>query len=456
MPDGLSVRAGRVAITPSRPGPLAGYVARGDRVSAGTLDELEANLVVLSGPGSDLGSGSGTGGSVAWLALDAIAVTTELAARLRTVVERHLGPAVTVLACASHTHSGPLGWVGAIHPGIPGAVDEADRAELVARIDGLARAVASAEPVGVRPRFSRTRTSGVAANRTSRDLPADGSVGVVELRADDGSPAGMLFDFACHPTVLGADSLGWSADWVGAARTTVRAATRPGLPIAFLQGAAGDVSTRFTRRAQSRAEAIRLGETVGAAVVSMTVSAAGGREPELRADVLDSRQVCCRIPRRGLPALAEADRRYAIAAAALAELPADVEPATERLARTEAEGAMVQRALAASGAPAWMELPITAVRLGDVAWLHLPVEPFTSIGRRIVEASPFRHTRVVGYTDGYDGYLTDASARTRQTYEAMSSWFDEAGERAIIAAATDLLHDLWNRQSDCSRWRSDA
>lgn len=105
---------------------------------------------------------------------------------------------------------------------------------------------------------------------------------------------------------------------------------------------------------------------------------------------------------------------------------------------------MVQRALAQADAPAGLELPITAVRLGDVAWLHLPVEPFTSFGRGIAQASPFRHTRIAGYTDGYFGYLADASARDRQTYEAMSSWFDEAGEHAITAAAIDLLHDLYD------------
>ena len=50
------------------------------------------------------------------------------------------------------------------------------------------------------------------------------------------------------------------------------------------------------------------------------------------------------------------------------------------------------------------------MRIGDLAWLHVPVELYTSFAQRIRDLSPFPVTRVVGYTDGYFGYVADEAA----------------------------------------------
>jgi hypothetical protein len=107
----------------------------------------------------------------------------------------------------------------------------------------------------------------------------------------------------------------------------------------------------------------------------------------------------------------------------------------ERLARTRYEGAAVDRAMAETRLPPSFDLPLTAVAVGRHAWVHLPVELFATFGLRIRAAGPFEAVRVVGYTDGYFGYVADAAAHREGVYEAGVSLFgQEAGERLCDAA----------------------
>ena len=103
---------------------------------------------------------------------------------------------------------------------------------------------------------------GVGTNRHRRDGPHDNTAGVLALHSLDGSLAAVLLDFACHPTTYGPENLLWSADWPGAART----ALGRDVVVGYLQGAAGDVSPRFTRQGRGAAEVSRLGGLLAAQV----------------------------------------------------------------------------------------------------------------------------------------------------------------------------------------------
>ena len=99
-------------------------------------------------------------------------------------------------------------------------------------------------------------------------------------------------------------------------------------------------------------------------------------------------------------------------------------------------------ALADAGIPPTMQLPIAAVALGEAAWIHVPVELFASFGLAIRERSPFPWTRVIGYTNGYFGYMADDAAHRDGVYEASASRFDARGGEVLVDAAVDLLRSL--------------
>lgn len=432
----LTLLAGTTTITPSQPGALAGYRARLGVPSVGTLDELEASLLVLTDAHLC---------RVAWLTLDAIGVTDELANALRDAVREGLEDGrVHVVVAASHTHSAPLGWTGGLHAGDPGPRIDGLVAELLQRIRALGSRLLASAPLDVEARWSTAQTEGVGTNRHAPDGPHDRSVGVLTLRRRaDGAVAAVLFDLATHPTVLGAGNLRWSADWPGAARLVLRealcavdtAAGRHSPPpvIAFLQGAAGDVSTRFTRRTNDAAEVARLGALAAATVLAAVE--AGGRVLKPRLGVATEVII---MPTRALPDAAGAAADLAVARSALDAMSGDPLDPAVRVAQTRLDGAEVQAALVVAGAPSERHLRVTAVVLDDVAWAMLPVEPFASIGFDI-DRSTHIETRTVGYADGYAGYLVDAPAREAGTYEALSTLFPDHAAGTLTGALGRLI-----------------
>jgi hypothetical protein len=149
------------------------------------------------------------------------------------------------------------------------------------------------------------------------------------------------------------------------------------------------------------------------------------------------------VARRPLPTRAEADRELARATRLreeLRELP-DLDPRV-RIAQARLDGAVVQQGLAAAGPPDSVALPVSVTAIGDVAWAHVPVELFASVGAAIREGSPFPETRVVGYADGYSGYLVDAAAAEAGSYEALSTLFPVGAGDELTAAVHELLEEI--------------
>jgi hypothetical protein len=74
------------------------------------------------------------------------------------------------------------------------------------------------------------------------DGPADDTVLVGKIAADDGTILGTLINYACHPTTLAWQNTLISPDYVGAMREAVERQT--GVPCLFIQGASGDLGPR--------------------------------------------------------------------------------------------------------------------------------------------------------------------------------------------------------------------
>jgi hypothetical protein len=129
----------------------------------------------------------------------------------------------------------------------------------------------------------------------------------------------------------------------------------------------------------------------------------------------------------------------AVVATAEADVRTGLDDPTQRIAQTRLDGARGQSLMAAANLPPTLDLPISVVMLGDVAWVHLPVELFASHGCHLQAASPHPITRVIGYTDGYFGYVVDPDAAHQGTYEALITYFDQPTTQHLLTTATNLL-----------------
>ncbi|MGB4136373.1 MAG: hypothetical protein WA971_07410, partial [Microbacterium sp.] len=187
------------------------------------------------------------------------------------------------------------------------------------------------------------------------------------------------------------------------------------LPVVYLPGAAGDVSTRFTRRDQTPGEAERLGRVVGHSVATAVAEGAPVHAPGI--DVT-RRRFTARV-RTSFADAESADPRAEHASAA-----------GGRVAQSRADGRHSRAAFEAADLPATMEIETTDVRIGDRRWLHAPFELASSLGQRLTADDP--GLRYVGYADGYAGYLVDAATAHDGHYEAFASLFDLAETERIV------------------------
>lgn len=90
---------------------------------------------------------------------------------------------------------------------------------------------------------------------------------------------------------------------------------------------------------------------------------------------------------------------------------------------------------------------ISSIRLGRLAVVFLPAEPFVETGLEIERTSPFNYTLVVGYAENSVGYMPPEQAFRDGGYEAgPGKWsFLQAGADMIVREAAGEVLDRLNR-----------
>ena len=89
-----------------------------------------------------------------------------------------------------------------------------------------------------------------------------------------------------------------------------------------------------------------------------------------------------------------------------------------------------------------VDLNVVCVGFGDVAFVGLPGEPFTDIGREIKTASPFAMTLPCCNANGSEGYFPTDAALNDTGYESNSSLFLPGVAPRLIRTSLALLKQL--------------
>jgi hypothetical protein len=405
-------------ITPDVQCWMAGYTARSS--PANTIhDPLEAHALALGTPTEAL----------IVVVCDLLSVDELLveAVRHRVQTER---PGASVWLSATHTHSGPdIGGPLSEHP--PAA---AIRESIVAGATHAALgAMAALRPV--RASWASGEVRGVATNRDHPDAGEDLTLDLLclfETDSRESMPIAVFGSFPCHPTVLGATNLDFSADLPGAFRRQLRAALGQDTWVALATGAGGDISTRHTRRAQDFAELERLG---GALTKHARSLLAGARPIQILPPALGNQSVALdlKAPLSG-DAVDAAQRSLT---ARRAELLRTGQTAEARTVETMLQG-LARAGRAHAAAEPHLLAPISVAGLGGLDLVALPGEPYHQLG---VEISRDRGgpVLVLGYTNGYIGYIPTREAYAGLDYEILVSPLAPGGGERLRDAATQLL-----------------
>ena len=87
-------------------------------------------------------------------------------------------------------------------------------------------------------------------------------------------------------------------------------------------------------------------------------------------------------------------------------------------------------------------LELTGLKIGPVAFVGIPGEPFTQIGVRIKETEGFKQIMPVCLTNGCNGYFPSPEAFAAGGYESRSSIFGPKVSDQIVDGCKELLNEL--------------
>jgi hypothetical protein len=405
-------------ITPDwtcRPVPLAGYFAEG-RYAEGVHDRLYARALAFAPSG-------GAGEPVIILQLDLLCLDRICIDEIRKGLN-HLGLSKENLAVfCIHTHSGFGGmldtWTGVNREMVPlnGAFDR-ETADFV--VDKCRAVIEKALENGgeAKIRIKKGTISGLAVNRHAPEMPRDDDLFIMEFLRDDGKKI-LLYNLCCHPTVLSGGNRLLSADFAGAAAALLEA---PGIcdMALFVNGSAGDMSTRFTRKESSFAECERFGKIVFDAVTEHTRGADG---------FVPLEQVSLSyhtffLKRADIPGCAGAEKNLAETKKNLEETRSrTADPRLIRKAESFVEGASINLLKARyKDTSAGTEIPVEAgvLVLNGKKILCSPLELFSILALRLKRR---RDVELFGYANALLGYLADSAAYDAMDYEALFSEF---------------------------------
>ena len=458
----LLAGTGRTDITPAPGTPQGGWGAQTHQRGLGSDLPFYATALVLQDSQQ----------TVAIVDVDSIGFDPEWTKRILDAIVALTGlPIECVRLSCTHTHSGPNTFR------IPVITEGRDM--ILEYLNGLPMQIAGAvwqaqqnlRPVRIGAGtghcdFNINRRMQLADGRVvvgrNPDGPVDRTVRVVRIDGLDEVLVATLVHYACHPTTIGWQSQFATPDYPGMMKRVVE--EQLGGTCLFLQGATGDIGPRlgftgdlsvyrrFGRQLGLEASKVALGiDTLPKEECFVGVQASGAaialfedRPVEAGPAVLGVLSRYMQLPLKPFPPPEEAEAEAAVLRAEVACLRREggETEIREATAKATQAGMRADRAKLYFGKSVF-DWQLQGIRLGSVALICIPGEPFTEINEAIVARSPFPHTLFSGYSNGAFSYLPVRSAYPVGGYEVETSPFSPDAAEIVVEEALRMLHELW-------------
>ena len=339
---------------------------------------------------------------VTWIAADLIAVDQGFMRRLGERLVASGIRAGTLIVSASHTHSGPGAFLDSALFAIT-AVDREDATVRDAVLDAMVEAVRRAGAGARDARMAVTTVEAPPVTRSRLGGEVDRDLVVLKVTTSTGEPVAVLWNFAIHGTMLGPRNRLLSGDVTGVASRAIEDAL--GVPALFVNGAVGDVSPQEHGARKQETIARALAEAVRGAWASARPMAPGG--------------LSVRTARVRLPSPALSLRRCVGG-----WVPASLRVPLGRFLPEETE--------------------LSAATLGDLAWVTMPGEPVSALGRAIKESARQRwpHVIVAGVSNDYLGYFVREADYARNVYVTCAAVYGPQVGACLVDGALTLLEGL--------------
>jgi hypothetical protein len=445
----LKVGFSRIAINPPIGVNLRGYFHQ--RLNESILDDLEINTVAVEKDGV----------TVALVSIDSEAADTTYYEAAREYAAKATGlDKKAIFIHTTHTHVGPCfgkedAWTNDIDREYDSFVMKKIADSIVYALADLNPArmgigVSKAERIGFNRRYlmkdGTTKTNpGVNNPDIVRSIGLlDERVNVIRFERERGDNV-VIGNYGNHPDVIGNNKA--SADWPGFTRRIFEKAV-DNTKCVFFNGAQGDINhvnvkpvggdlngmfNDFDDVTRGYAHARHMGNVVAGALMNVyeKVEFIPVNEIKFVEEVVN---VASNMP---TPDEME-EARY------IHQMHKD-----GRDADLPYKGMMLTTMVADAGrkvrlenGPEFFPMNLTAIKIGDVAFLGIPGEPFTGIGMGLKEAKDWKMVCPTCLTNGSRGYFPMKDSYDEGGYEARSSSYKAGVAETIIAEGTKILDNL--------------
>lgn len=438
----------RTTITPPIGVPIAGYFF--ERIADGVLDDLELNAVALD---------DGEAKAVV-ITADLCGIPQSRCDEYRALVGKAAGisPEAVFIHCL-HPHTGPeVGEAGHYYSEWEKSLGGFMETAAVKAFADLAPAKAgiatgTVERVCFIRRY-RMKNGYVRTNPGVNNPDIAESIGtpdeserVVRL-IREGKPDIIIVNFQNHPDVIGGNK--YSADWPRAVRETVEAGLNHTVHCVFMNGTQGDLNhvNVFPRPGESNGlepdtfdgvlRGYEYSKNIGRAVAGEALKICG-----------KTAEVACTPLKFGQQLVAIPSQRPKPEDMPKAEHIVEVHNQEGGDATLPYEGMELTTAVAEAlrmvelkDGPDAFKLNISGLAFGDIAFLGIPGEPFSMIGREIRKQSPYKMTFACCLTNGNEGYFPMQEAYDEGGYEARSSRFKGGVAEKLVEESTRILKTL--------------
>ncbi|MFM8571973.1 MAG: PVC-type heme-binding CxxCH protein [Pirellula sp.] len=436
-----------------------GIVAgKGERI----IDSLYARSLVIESVPKNAAQGplDSSCDAVAICVVDSLGVPAWIVEKAKQIVaERSPLKPHQILISATHTHSAPAlmgahgtpvqeDYAAKMPEWIAESILEAYRKRIAARV-GHAITIADRyihcrrwymEPGHAGGVLFSGRESNIVAMNPGHDSPykvrqtaeVDRTIPILSIQSLDGKPLAVLASFCTH--YAGAPAI--SSDYFGVVANELAQQLRPEDPSSFVgimaNGTSGDANCIDFARPAKPFNYKEVGVYVAARILSAL--------PKIdysRAAKLDSRLEFLTAKVR-LADEQELNQAKAYVESKLAgRLPSNIE---ENYAR---------ETVLLSEMPETRQVPLQALRIGDMVIAGYPTETYNATGLAVKAASPFQVTLNIGLANDLLGYLPPADQFPLggyTTWRARTSCLEESAEARVVEVLSSIIQKLAEEQ----------
>jgi len=398
-------------ITPPLPIKLCGYAK--ERVAHQVHDDLYIRVIVVEN--------AKTRYLIAQC--DLLAIDYLLLDKVHEKVKQYIDKE-NIIISATHTHAGYGGMIDSsgIFSEITEVFGETDEKLIEFVADRIVCAMKNSiqDLVETNIKIGKSRVNNVGKERHDESLSSSDEILVFEFTRKDNKKV-LLYNYACHPTVMGSDNIMVTKDLPYPVERDL-----PHDMVVFINGDCGDISTRFTR-INSSFEQLEIYSKI---IVNSI-------NDVLKNPMYDGAFTNFSIMSSSFDASIRKTKTIEEATMDLNRYSTELELARNnnsdekelRVIESFVEGANTALALAKSlNEISSIKFDYSLINIQNINVVTIPGELFSTLGNKLREYN----IEVFGYTNGYYLYIADSNAYDKQYYEAMSSPFEkEFGEDLV-------------------------